>query len=72
MLSDGIIDGADGDEDDHDVASINVPAPVTSTPPTLAFTGVESYQLFLLALLALGAGMAALVARNGMVARKED
>ena len=72
VLSDGIIDGADGDEDDHDVASINVTAPVTSTPPTLAFTGVESYQLFLLALLALGAGMAALVARNGMVARKED
>ena len=47
--------------------------PVTPSPPVLAFTGVESYQLVLLALLALGAGFGVLRFSNTLlIVRKDD
>ena len=62
VLSDGILDGTDGDEDDHDIASISVAEPPAEPEPepiipVLAFTGAETWQLALGAILALGAGM---------------
>ena len=55
-------------------ATITYLDPVTpSVPPVLAFTGVESYQLVLLALLALGAGFGVLRFSNTLlIVRKDD
>ena len=55
-------------------ATITYLDPVTpSVPPVLAFTGVESYQLVLLALLALGAGFGMLRFSNTLlIVRKDD
>ena len=54
-------------------ATITYLDPVTPSVPVLAFTGVESYQLALLALLALGAGFGMLRFGNTLlVVRKDD
>ena len=54
-------------------ATITYLDPVTPSPPVLAFTGVESYQLVLLALLALGAGFGVLRFSNTLlIVRKDD
>ena len=67
VLSDGVIDNSDGDEDDHDIATITVAAPA---PPVLAFTGVESRLVVVLSLLLLatGFGMVAIGSRR----RRDD
>ena len=57
VLADGVLNNAGDDEDDHDVAGITVAAPPAEPAPVLAFTGVESRQLALAALLILGAGI---------------
>ena len=54
-------------------ATITYLDPVTPSVPVLAFTGVESYQLVLLALLALGAGFGMLRFSNTLlIVRKDD
>ena len=54
-------------------ATITYLDPVTPSAPVLAFTGVESYQLALLALLALGAGFGMLRFSNTLrIVRKDD
>lgn len=69
-LTDGVIDGSNGDEDDHDIASISVAEPV---PPSLAFTGIEAYQMFIAALLAVGAGLGfTLLGSRAIGARKDN
>ena len=68
VLSDGVINGDGGDEDDHDVASIVVAAAVETPPPTLAFTGRDSF-------ITAGAAFALLIAGLFVVmfiGRKED
>ena len=64
VLSDGVLNGDDGDEDDHDIASITIePAPAAPEPipaaPVLAFTGRSSLIAagFALLLLLLGTFM---------------
>ena len=57
VLSDGVLNGAAGDEDDHDIAGITIAEPPAESAPALAFTGRESgYALsggFLLLILGL-------------------
>ena len=54
-------------------ATITYADPVTTpSAPVLAFTGVESYQLALLALLALGAGFGMLRFRNTLLSVRKD
>ena len=54
-------------------ATITYLDPVTPSVPVLAFTGVEPYQLVLLALLALGAGFGMLRFSNTLlIVRKDD
>ena len=54
-------------------ATITYLDPVTPSAPVLAFTGVESYQLVLLALLALGAGFGVLrFSSTLLIVRKDD
>ena len=69
VLSDGVTNNSDGDEDDHDIASISVVAPVTQAPPVLAFTGFTGVQLFVAALLAIGTGFGLMMVG---LRRKED
>ena len=66
VLADGELANADGDEDDHDIASITIAAPPAESPPVLAFTGQESGYVFSggLVLLVLGLIMVAWVSRR--------
>ena len=67
VLADGELNGNGGDEDDHDVASITVAA-VTATPPTLAFTGRDSWMIAGIAFLMLIAGLGFVM----LLGRRED
>ena len=68
VLSDGVVNGDDGDEDDHDIASINVEAVIESAPPgPLALTGRDSMVAAGIALLMVFAGLIFVV-----LARRRD
>ena len=68
VLSDGVVNGDGGDEDDHDVASISIAEPPVATPPTLAFTGRSSLVTAGAALVLLLAGVFVI----SVIGRKED
>jgi len=74
VLADGITNEngrSGGDEDDHDIAGITVAAAATAPPSgPLAFTGTESRNLALVALMLLAAGGWALLMTRGR--REED
>ena len=72
VLADGVLDNAGDDEDDHDVATIAVAAPITTTTPTapLALTGTEARMLALFGLLILAAGFGIVFAADRR--REED
>ena len=68
VLSDGVVNGDDGDEDDHDIASINVEAVIESAPPgPLALTGRDTMVAAGIALLMVFAGLIFVV-----LARRRD
>ena len=56
VLSDGVLNGAAGDEDDHDIAAITIAAPAAESAPVLAFTGQNSLITGAFALLIVLAG----------------
>ena len=64
VLSDGVLNGDDGDEDDHDIASITVASP---PPPVLAFTGRGSLISGMVGLLIILLGAAFMI-----VGRREE
>ena len=67
VLSDGVLNGDGGDEDDHDIASISVLAAVAEAP-VLAFTGRSSVQIAFVSIMILLAGLAMVA----FARRKED